>query len=767
VAVPNKKHESTGDLLREVQHGIERGWAFTPLNGKVPIRKSWQTEPPIPLAQLQKHRGNIGLRTGEVSGGIVVIDVDDPAAMEDLAERLPQTVEVETGSGKRHLYYAYNKPLSNSVGKLLPGIDVRADGGQVVFPGSIHPETGQPYRWANGMSPDEIELARLPGWIVDALTPKPKTATAPAPRPSNGNWRASYAEAALSGEVEAVRTAGEGTRNDMLNRAAHSLGGLVASGHLDRDTVAVSLLTAALVCGLPELEARATIKSGLDGGATHPREIPERDNGRAFGWSDEIGGASKPASDRDTKPESDPHFIEHTQPMDLARHFIEHRCAKGRELHLIRHAEDWYQHNGVYWEPLEDERIGAQVAKHFDTLWTPKRDKNGDPVADEAENGINVKVRNNRSTVGETLFAIKACGTLVSHNPPCWLPNGDPAVNVMPCRNGLINVGTGEITPLVARLFCTWGLDFAYDANAPTPGAWLAFLRQLWPDDQQSIDTLQEIFGLALTADTRYHKIFMLCGPKRGGKGTIGRVLTAMLGKGNVASPTLAGLATNFGLQCLIDKPVAIISDARLSGRVDQAVVVERLLSISGEDAQTIDRKHREPITLTLPTRFLVLTNELPRLNDSSGAMASRFIILKLTESFLGREDHGLTARLLTELSGILNWSIAGLRRLEMRGRFVQPESAAEDMLELETLGSPVAAFVNECCTVAPGRTITVKGLFGAWQDWCKDAGRDHTWDRTVFARNLRAAFPGIVTKQRRDGGSVIRFFEGISHGKA
>ena len=65
----------------------------------------------------------------------------------------------------------------------------------------------------------------------------------------------------------------------------------------------------------------------------------------------------------------------------------------------------------------------------------------------------------------------------------------------------------------------------------------------------------------------------------------------------------------------------AIVSDARISGRSDAKVVVERLLSISGEDSLTIDRKYKEPWTGRLPTRFLVLTNELPKLTDSSGAL--------------------------------------------------------------------------------------------------------------------------------------------------
>ncbi len=60
--------------------------------------------------------------------------------------------------------------------------------------------------------------------------------------------------------------------------------------------------------------------------------------------------------------------------------------------------------------------------------------------------------------------------------------------------------------------------------------------------------------------------------------------------------------------------------------------MVERHLcsEISGEDALTIDRKNLKPLTITLPTRLLILSNELPRLGED-GAMAKRFILLRLT----------------------------------------------------------------------------------------------------------------------------------------
>ena len=58
-----------------------------------------------------------------------------------------------------------------------------------------------------------------------------------------------------------------------------------------------------------------------------------------------------------------------------------------------------------------------------------------------------------------------------------------------------------------------------------------------------------------------------------------------------VVAPTLASLVQNIGLAPLIGKPLAIVGDARIGARADQAVITERLLSISGEDFMTIDRK--------------------------------------------------------------------------------------------------------------------------------------------------------------------------------
>src|SRR5690606_18483898 len=102
------------------------------------------------------------------------------------------------------------------------------------------------------------------------------------------------------------------------------------------------------------------------------------------------------------------------------------------------------------------------------------------------------------------------------------------------------------------RYFATSALGVDFDPHAAEPERWLAFLRQLWPEDNDSIRLLQEWTGYLLTPDTRQQKALLLVGPKRSGKGTIARVHTALLGNASVANPTLASLGTNFGLWPLI-----------------------------------------------------------------------------------------------------------------------------------------------------------------------------------------------------------------------
>ncbi len=352
---------------------------------------------------------------------------------------------------------------------------------------------------------------------------------------------------------------------------------------------------------------------------------------------------------------------------------------------------------------------------------------------------------------------------------PAWLTKSKswPASELLVARNGIFHLpsivaGQPSQLPATPTLFSTVALDYDVSLQADKPEAFFRFLSELWPNDPQSITALQEWCGYLLTPDTSQQKILFLVGPKRSGKGTLARVVRAMVGAPNVVGPTLASFSQNFGLYPLLGKSLAIVSDARLSGRADKAVVMERLLSISGEDSLTIDRKYGTAVTVKLPTRIMLLSNELPRFSDTSGALASRMIFLQLTKSFYGKEDPQLTGRLLTELPSILMWAIGGWKSLKDRGHFSQPNSTKELANEMENLGSPVGTFIRDRCELGHDYQVSRSDLHHAYLDWSSEQGKSFQADSAGFGRDLRTVIPGVQSSYPRINGERVRVYVGI-----
>jgi putative DNA primase/helicase len=446
-------------------------------------------------------------------------------------------------------------------------------------------------------------------------------------------------------------------------------------------------------------------------------------------------------------------------PMAVARQFLKTRFIdNGGAPLLLFHRGGWHRWTGTCWPEAEERRIRADIYGWLEqaNYWKP------------ANGGRDVELvpfEPTRYKVANVLEALQAVAHIdAAVTPPAWLDGHEqPAAGAMVAmENGLLDMPGRALIDHTPAFYAHHSLPFAYEPRAAKPRRWLWFLHELWEDDAESIDTLAEIMGYTLSGDTRQQKIFSLIGPKRSGKGTIGRVLTGLLGQHNTTAPTLSSLTTNFGLSPLIGKPLALVSDARLGTRVDRLVAVERLLSISGEDTLTVDRKYREPWTGRLPTRFLILTNELPNFTDASGALASRFVLLILTRSFYDREDPMLTETLLGEAPGIFNWALEGLDRLLERGHFSQPRSAREALRHLEDLSSPTGAYVRDLCVVGPALVGDKDALYEAWKGWCEQEGRPSPGNKSVFVRDLRAAVPGLRPTRPWEGGRRRHRLQGI-----
>ncbi|WP_239149045.1 phage/plasmid primase, P4 family [Streptomyces sp. SID12501] len=447
-----------------------------------------------------------------------------------------------------------------------------------------------------------------------------------------------------------------------------------------------------------------------------------------------------------------------SHPMAVARRVLPDWQTEGGQLVYRRWRASWMRWNGTCWREIDEAQVRKAMYERLEYAVFRVPAKDG-----ETEERDWAPTKQKISNLLDALGSITLLPT--DTDAPAWIddaggtsePNEGP---IVACENGLLRIRDRALLPHTPGFFNIVSVPFAYDPTATAP-EWEHFLSEVWPDDPASITALQEWFGYVLSGRTDLQKILLIVGPSRSGKGTIARVLKALVGKENLAGPTLAGLSTNFGLATLIGKSLAIISDARLSGN-DSSQVVERLLTISGEDTLDVDRKFRVQWTGKLPSRLMILSNELPHFGDSSGVIANRFVLLNTRLSWLGREDPTLTDRLLAEMPGIFNWALEGLARLQRTRRITEPASSRDAVTTMRDTASPTSAFVRERCTTGPTSTVPVDALWNVWREWAEDNGVRHG-TKQIFGRNLLSVIPQLALTRPREGDTRVRTYTGIT----
>lgn len=444
-----------------------------------------------------------------------------------------------------------------------------------------------------------------------------------------------------------------------------------------------------------------------------------------------------------------------SEPLRVADRFIKEVYTTDAGKTLVHHRGDFYEWRHGVWSTVPQSSIRAAL---YDQLRSAAYEHKKDGITDWAPS---------TRKIGDVLDAMRSAVYLrEDRDAPTWIVADDrhPAQDYISMRNGLLHIPSGEVTAHTPAMFNTILIPFDYDASAQAPN-WERFLKSVWRQDPGTIAMLQQWFGYVLSGRTDMQKAMMIPGPPRSGKGTIVRVLMELLGgRRHVAAPTMADIGTHFGITPIIGKPLAVIGDARV-GRGGERQVVERLLTITGEDNLTVDVKYKEAWTGKIGARFMILSNELPRFGDASGAIASRFLVARTTESFLGKEDKGLERRLHAELPGIFNWALEGLSSLTKAGRFIESDRSKSERDALTALASPISMFLDEGFEPDPDGWVATDKLYARWRSWCDLAG-ESAGSREVFARDLVAAAPMLNYRLRfqRKGskGAQVRGYAGL-----
>ena len=713
----------------------ERGWPVFPCDlAKHPITSSGFLDATLDTEVIrdwwvQSPAATIGVATGN---GLVVIDVDSykpggtPQWDAQVAEHgLPSTYTVRTGQGGRQFYFVTDEKIRSNQNVLSQNVDVRSEGGYVIAAGS---ETMYgPY-----VVVDDSPLAVLPGWIAEILDEHEAKRSKATPSTDSN-----FDPDSLTSEerVRLARYVGnafdrELARLDACKRGAVQWGREVYDGPPWNQT------TFEVACNLLELvNSPWNDSTEVDAWSALSERAP-RDNG--FGDKEILGcfnsarkttagkGRALPPAPTGTGyrfefDDGDSGDVDHSSFFD-----------RGTGLNVTRLVQGVLSLGPLAIDSTENRSLWV----YSNGVWKHGPNELTDRVA--ALLGPRYRPSHVKSVEGSLKAYLAKQGNVITCEP---VPR---FINV---RNGMLDWRSGELFDHDPGYYSTVQLPVEWVPDAECPNFDL-FAKEVMADD--AIDYLWEILGYLVYSGNDLHRAVLFHGDGGNGKGTLLRVITALLGKHNTSSVTLADITEGkFEVAELYGKI------ANLAGDIDATYLksTAKFKAITGQDKLAAQRKYAQPFQFTCWAVPVFSANKLWRSSDNSSGYHRRWTLLSFPHTFTAAADPTLSDRLIQDLPGILVRAVQGLQALMARGDFALPASARDEKDAFELASDQVREWLEDDPAIQsadPSNTVasvSAADAYNAYRAWAQDNGTG-----MVAAREFRQRLANIGYTLKKSG---------------
>lgn len=319
----------------------------------------------------------------------------------------------------------------------------------------------------------------------------------------------------------------------------------------------------------------------------------------------------------------------------------------------------------------------------------------------------------------------------------------DANTDLLNCQNCVLNLRTLEVIPHDPELLLSKVCNVEYLPEVE-PIVWSRFVGEVMIGDDEKIDYLQRTLGYALLGENTEEKCFMFYGKStRNGKSTLIETFAYMLGDYATALPPDALAQKNRDASRPNEeiarlKGVRFVHVSEPSKRMIFDVAL--LKTLTGRDTLTAHYKFGHVFDFIPIYKIYMNTNYLPVVNDDTLFSSERVQILTFDKHFTREEqDRRLkdTLRKPEVLSGLLNWSLEGLRKYRVEG-VEPPESVIQATEEYRRDSDKLGKFISECLEYKNGRNIQAKIVYDAYSEWCSSNGYG-TENKGNFFADLKA----------------------------
>jgi putative DNA primase/helicase len=746
---PDHPRESriVGTKLATIRRMLKEGFSILPVveGGKMPAIKGGHNSASKDSKVVEswfdaRPRRNFGVRTGAPSK-IFVVDVDGAkgkAALKALVAAhgaLPKTWRVRTPHGEHRYFRKPDYSMPCSVGTVAEGIDIRADGGYVVGPGSETPNGT--YQFVAERGPGEVEIAEVPRWLLRLVrrsrSPK-KNAPTPAPKlsPEQRARAVRYAQAAFRSELERLRKAPNHQRNATLNICGFKLGRYVVHRLLDRSTVERELAKTAKRIGLDDGEIFPTINSGLRAGMKYPARLPFQ---RASSAS------------IDVKPPTTSNERLATELSLLAENDI-----ANAERFVRRFGQKvlFSEHNG--WMIFDGKRYLSGAALQCMGLAKQVVSKISEELRFIADEGSRTR-RAKFAEASKSLGSIERMLSLAKHQLLVVDRNLDADPWLLSTETCTIDLRTGRHHDHDPRDLLTKIARIAARRDAECP-LFTRFLHRITEGDEGLKTYIQKAVGYSITGIANEQVLFFVFGKSgSNGKSTLVNLIRDMLGDYGCHTPTETLLTKQY--DNAIPADLARLEGARMvtaiESNVNRQLDEAKIKAMTGGEPITARHLYKNYFEFLPQFKLWFVANDRPRVRATDDGIWRRIRVIPLNAKIPPNEvDPDLPRKLRAEWPGILNWAIRGALKWRRDG-LLEPATVKQASAGWREAVDHVRAFVTETLILDSGLESFVPAgdLHGRYKQWCTRYG-EMPMSAASLKSKLKVAFDLMHKRTKR-----------------
>lgn len=382
-----------------------------------------------------------------------------------------------------------------------------------------------------------------------------------------------------------------------------------------------------------------------------------------------------------------------------------------------------YIYNGRFWQPLDDDSLKLFLSNAALKMGVP---------------GLEAKYHQFKDELCKQFFA--------SANMPT--PETPEGVTLINLQNGTFEItdASQELREQRREDFLKYQLPFSYDPDATCP-LFDKYLKRVLPDEE-SRKVLAEYVGYIFTNGLKLEKVAILYGGGANGKSVFFDIMQALIGRDNICTYSLQSLTKvdSYERSSLANKLLNYATE--INGKLEASIFKQLA---SGEPVQA-RQIYGQPFIMENYAKLMFNCNELPKEVENTEAFFRRFLIFPFTQTIpKAEQDPELSMKIIqTELSGVFNWMLDGLRRLLKQKRFTASQRIEDQINNFRKESDSVAMFIEEeGYEKSVSYTVLLKTLYNEYKSYCIDNGLSPCSSKTV-AKRLRSS--GYQLQKTREG---------------